>query len=1343
MKKVIAILVTILILFSLFQGALRVNVVKAADYSPQDFVGYWINDDSATGSVTKIFISISGDDFQVHAYGRCGGTDCDWGISTTKTSDASDGVFELKWVFSVETVNLTIKLIEKNHIQITVKYHFTDNSGRQDYEVKGTFTRPNVGDFDKVLLELFKNVQKLTFTGAPGIIAVTSQAFPLLISSNDSTPPNQIAIAGSKYGNGFVLGFCHDSFFSDSNIDYFDNKTFASNILNYATKKKILISVSHGEYFNQSNANKFSNYAKSLGFEVQFLNSQISTDSLNSAGALISGSAWKDVSDSEILAIKDFVNNGGILLLGALGWSWVQYHPEKALEDLPANKIGKEFGMKWVDGIIKEADDFIYNDATVFTILYPESLFAMKRNAQWIEVNKGLYGGDVRSFAIDPTNSKVIYAGTYGGVFKSTDSGSNWSEMSTGLTATIVYSLGIDPTNTQVIYTGTRDGVFKSTDSGLNWAKINTGLTTNTKVNSIGIDPTNTQVIYTGTRDGVFKLTNGGTKWIQTSLTDTDVESFAIDPTNTQVIYAGTYGGGVFKSVNGGSSWSKINTGLTNSEVYSLAIDPTNTQVIYAGAELGGLFKSTDGGSNWNKMNIGLTTNTKVNSLGIDPTNTQVIYAGTYGSGVFKSTNGGTNWNKMNSGLANTSIQSLAIDPTNTQVIYAGTYCSGVFKSTDGGLNWSEINTGLTATIIKPLAIDPTNTQVIYAGTYGGGVFKSANGGSSWSEINTGLVDAFVFSLAIDPTNTRVIYSGAGIYGIFKSIDSGTSWSATGLTNTLVTSLAIDPKDTQIIYAGTVDDGIYKSTNGGTNWAKINNGLRIAEVNSLVIDPTNTQVIYAGTDGGLFKSTNGGSNWSEINITGLIVIGGFPQVYSIAIDPNNNNTVYIGVEFGIQKTTNGGSSWNDADSGLTSTYVNSLAIDPMNSQIIYAGTDSGVYCSKDGGLTWSEFGLEGTYISSFAIDPSNSNILYAGTDSFGIYKYTSRYTITASAYNGGSINPSGEIFVNYGDSKTFTIAPNSGYKIKDVIVDGVSVGTVSTYTFDNITADHTIEASFEISYLITSSSDNNGSISPEGDVMVNPNSSQTFTIMPNAGYKIKDVQVDGTSVGAVSTYTFDNVTADHTIEATFEPITYSITASSGIGGSFSPSGIITINYGDSKTFIVTTQSGYNISNVKVDGVSKGSISTYTFTNITSDHTISATFEKEVTETIIILQIGNNSFTVNGVSNNLDSPPVIKNSRTLLPIRAIIESLGGTVSWDATERKVTVSLGSTNLELWIGKSIAKVNGIDTPIDSTNPKVVPEIINSRTMLPLRFVTENLGCDVQWDGTTKTITITYPKS
>jgi hypothetical protein len=125
---------------------------------------------------------------------------------------------------------------------------------------------------------------------------------------------------------------------------------------------------------------------------------------------------------------------------------------------------------------------------------------------------------------------------------------------------------------------------------------------------------------------------------------------------------------------------------------------------------------------------------------------------------------------------------------------------------------------------------------------------------------------------------------------------------------------------------------------------------------------------------------------------------------------------------------------------------------------------------------------------------------------------------------------------------------------------------------------------------------------------------------------------------------------------------------------------------------------------------------------------------------IILQIGKTNFTVNGKTQYLDSPPIIKNSRTLVPIRAIVEALGGNVTWNAIEYKVTVTFGSNIIELWIGKNTAKVNGVSKPIDSDNSKVIPEIINSRTMLPLRFISESLGCDVQWDEATKTITITY---
>ena len=133
---------------------------------------------------------------------------------------------------------------------------------------------------------------------------------------------------------------------------------------------------------------------------------------------------------------------------------------------------------------------------------------------------------------------------------------------------------------------------------------------------------------------------------------------------------------------------------------------------------------------------------------------------------------------------------------------------------------------------------------------------------------------------------------------------------------------------------------------------------------------------------------------------------------------------------------------------------------------------------------------------------------------------------------------------------------------------------------------------------------------------------------------------------------------------------------------------------------------------------------------------------EQPRTVLVLRVGSPTMNVGSSSIVLDAVPVIVEGRTLLPIRAVVESLGGTVAWDAGTRTVTVSLDGTELRLVIGKASALVNGKSTPIDSTNPKVVAQILNSRTMLPLRFIAESLGADVQWDDSIQTITVTYPK-
>jgi|GEM_PF-1319118 len=133
--------------------------------------------------------------------------------------------------------------------------------------------------------------------------------------------------------------------------------------------------------------------------------------------------------------------------------------------------------------------------------------------------------------------------------------------------------------------------------------------------------------------------------------------------------------------------------------------------------------------------------------------------------------------------------------------------------------------------------------------------------------------------------------------------------------------------------------------------------------------------------------------------------------------------------------------------------------------------------------------------------------------------------------------------------------------------------------------------------------------------------------------------------------------------------------------------------------------------------------------------------KYIKKITIILQIGNYNCFVNNNKIEMDTSPKIIQGRTYLPIRYIITPLGGEISWNSIEKKTTILFTDKIIELWIGKNYARINGEIKLIDPDNPNVVPIIIEGRTMLPIRFVAENLGCRVDWDGATKTITITYP--
>jgi hypothetical protein len=242
----------------------------------------------------------------------------------------------------------------------------------------------------------------------------------------------------------------------------------------------------------------------------------------------------------------------------------------------------------------------------------------------------------------------------------------------------------------------------------------------------------------------------------------------------------------------------------------------------------------------------------------------------------------------------------------------------------------------------------------------------------------------------------------------------------------------------------------------------------------------------------------------------------------------------------------------------------------------------------------------------------------------------SNYQITATVIAGsGTISPS-SMGISAGGSRTYTITPASGYAIQTVTVDNVPVGPVpTTYTFSNVTVNHSINAAFvPITYQITAAvTAGNGTISSPGVVAINAGGSRTYTITPASGFSIQAVTVDNVPViPATTTYTFSNVTVNHSINAAFVPITYQITTAvtAGIGTISSP-GVGAINAGGSRTYTITPASGFSIQAVTVDNVPViPAPTTYTFSKVTVNHSINAAFVPityQITAAVVVVAGG--------------------------------------------------------------------------------------------------------------------------
>jgi len=272
-------------------------------------------------------------------------------------------------------------------------------------------------------------------------------------------------------------------------------------------------------------------------------------------------------------------------------------------------------------------------------------------------------------------------------------------------------------------------------------------------------------------------------------------------------------------------------------------------------------------------------------------------------------------------------------------------------------------------------------------------------------------------------------------------------------------------------------------------------------------------------------------------------------------------------------------------------------------------------------FTVPEVDANGAFLS-FKLEVSDFEGLTA-VDTVSIYitNVLKEFHITSQAQEGGTISPDGDIIVMEGSNQVYSILPVNAYQIADVLVDGISKGPKERFTFWDVNANHTIEAQFQEKPSIDAAADENGLIEPSGKIYVNEGDFQLFNITANEGYKIVDVIVNGESIGAKSSYYFENVTGNNTITASFKPARFSITVQPSDNGGIQPSNLVWVTEGKDQMFSIVPSDGYEIASVTIDGQSAGIIDTYTFYNVTENHTMSAAFRKKPVIYVIVPENG--------------------------------------------------------------------------------------------------------------------------
>jgi uncharacterized repeat protein (TIGR01451 family) len=585
----------------------------------------------------------------------------------------------------------------------------------------------------------------------------------------------------------------------------------------------------------------------------------------------------------------------------------------------------------------------------------------------WAGINGWSYtgpdGGFVNGVAWHPARDGVVFAAA-GRVFRSTNSGTSWTAVSA--TAPIYGQFVFDPANPDRILVAGQP-VMRSLDGGASFTAA-TELPDRDAVSKL-VMSADGSTIFAASHGKVYRTTDFAQSWVEISTgLPGGLGNFAtgllISPADPNTLYVSFSVDGLFRSTNGGASWSPVTT--ITGYIHQIAINPNNAQQLLA-ATTGNasLLRTNDAGATWSTMANGYFM-----WVGYDPlVVNRAMAIDTNTKRLIVSTDGGGAWVPAAS-IPSAQANTAAFSATTAGTLAIGT-TEGVYYSSDTGQSISFRSTGLNGADVRTIAASRTSPFRVYASFYGGpdGVHRRASG--AWEPASVGQFYAamgfrtVVPGLAVDPNDSSVVYA-AGFAALLKSTDAGNSWTSLASASFGAyppDAIAIDRTNTQVLTVASQTAGILRSVDGGATWVPRNTGLPVEGVSvrtiNIFVDPANSQRLYTLLlpSSTLYQSMDAGLNWAQAGSGSPGGSTGVPAneyVYCVAFDPLDSNRVYLGAGAGVYRSLDGGNTWALMTVPLGTLAVRSILIDPVapGTVVVVSSGTQGLVRTVDYGSTW-------------------------------------------------------------------------------------------------------------------------------------------------------------------------------------------------------------------------------------------------------------------------------------------------------------------------------------------------------------------------------------------------------